>query len=125
MMRILIVDDHVAEATLIAADPLRAAGYGCSLVNNPANLFDDRLRIFSLYNPHMLVTGRCTECVMTGIDLVKDVRRRGKRIPIIMMSGTNIEALALEAGANAFVNKLNCPQELLDVVRELAPQSAE
>jgi len=42
---------------------------------------------------------------MSGTELVQRLRSKGKKFPIIMVSGINIEGEALENGADVFLQK--------------------
>ena len=57
--------------------------------------------------------------LMSGIDLVKALRERGCRLPIVVISGhgdVKLAVRALKAGANDFVEKPFNDQDLLDAV---------
>lgn len=42
---------------------------------------------------------------MSGTELVRQLRSKGKELPIVMVSGINIEGEALENGADVFLQK--------------------
>lgn len=57
--------------------------------------------------------------LMSGIDLVKALRERGCRLPVVVISGhgdVKLAVRALKAGANDFVEKPFNDQDLLDAV---------
>ncbi|MEI7791951.1 MAG: response regulator [Candidatus Berkelbacteria bacterium] len=57
---------------------------------------------------------------MTGIDLTKNIRLSDKKVKIIVTSGfEGILVPALEAGANAFIQKPPSPQDVIKIVKEL------
>jgi len=59
---------------------------------------------------------------MSGTELIKGLRKRDSRVPIIMMSGNpSVWQEALTAGVDAFIEKSLSTQELQKIVRQLLP----
>ena len=59
---------------------------------------------------------------MSGIELQAELKRQGKRIPIIFITGTeddSVRARAVESGASAFLNKPFSDTALLEALRSV------
>lgn len=66
--------------------------------------------------------------VMNGLDLVKTLRREGIQIPIILMTATGSEELAVEAlrvGASSYVSKRSLAKRLGDTARMVLASAKE
>lgn len=118
MKKILIVDDQ-AQMVQILNDILVKEGYQTSSAYNgligiqKAITFLPDLILMDIMMP-----------VKNGIDTVRELRQMEafKSIPIVILTakgGLNDRNLALEAGANVFVEKPFSPAAILEVVRKL------
>jgi DNA-binding NtrC family response regulator len=60
---------------------------------------------------------------MSGTELICDLRKRGLRLPIIMISGSpHAEEEAREAGATEFLQKKANSSEIQEHIRRLLPE---
>jgi two-component system alkaline phosphatase synthesis response regulator PhoP len=109
MPRILIVEDEPAIAFALEAD-LERDGYGVTI----ATTGDEGLRLadsaaFDLVLLDVMLPG------MDGFDVCRELRRRGSRTPIIVLTARTHDAekiLGLELGADDYVTKPFNPREL-------------
>lgn len=121
---VLIVDDHAGIRELLAR-VLKAAGtaYVREAADGPSALalLAERTAGLILVDQHM--PG------MSGVEFVRQVRgaREGAAVPIIMLSGTEDDALAAAAhaaGANAVLVKPVSPRALLERIALLTSADA-
>jgi DNA-binding response OmpR family regulator len=107
--RILVVEDEPGIAFALDAD-LRAEGYAVTV----ARTGDEALAVtaanaFDLVLLDVMLPGR------DGFDICRDLRRRGLRMPIIMLTARAHEAekvMGLELGADDYVTKPFSAREL-------------
>ena len=60
---------------------------------------------------------------MSGTELIRDLRKRGFKLPIVMVSGNpGAEAEAREAGATEFLLKKDGSHEIEQHIRRLLPE---
>ena len=100
---IMLVDDD-RECLDSLSSALRLEGFHIRDFDNPG-------RALSQYNPHAIdvVITDFYLPGMTGIELLKEIHRRKKDVPVIIISGApgkvTIERISLKAGACAFFSK--------------------
>jgi two-component system response regulator PhoP len=101
-MRFLIVEDHVGMADQLARG-FRERGYNAKFVGDgeeglfEANEIDYTLAVIDLGLPGM-----------SGLDLIKKLRKSGNKLPIIVLTARNdVETIvqAMEAGADDYLKK--------------------
>ncbi len=101
-MRFLIVEDHVGMADQLAKG-FRERGYNAKFVGNgeeglfEASEIDYTLAVIDLGLPGM-----------SGIDLIRKLRKDGNKVPIIVLTARNdVESIvqAMEAGADDYLKK--------------------
>lgn len=123
MTRILIVEDEPRIASFVSRG-LEAAGYATLVIDDGAEALEAVLRGDS--DLVLLDVGLPT---MDGFDVLRELRRRGSTVPVIMLtarSSTRDTVEGLDAGANDYVPKPFVFEELLARVRsrlrETVPQ---
>jgi DNA-binding response OmpR family regulator len=121
MTRILVVEDEPAIA-LGLEDDLRLEGYEVELVSDGITA-TQRARdgAFDLIVLDVMLPGR------DGFDVCREVRRRGIRTPILMLTARTHEAekvLALELGADDYVTKPFGTRELRARLKALLRRAA-
>ncbi|MEE4192611.1 MAG: response regulator transcription factor [Halieaceae bacterium] len=101
-MRFLIVEDHVGMADQLAKG-FRERGYNAKFVGNgeeglfEASEIDYTLAVIDLGLPGM-----------SGLDLIRKLRKAGNKLPIIVLTARNdVESIvqAMEAGADDYLKK--------------------
>lgn len=118
--RILVVEDHEHERELITEE-LTEQGHQVIAVGDGTT---------ALYKIHVsgtrgfdLVITDVKMAPMSGFELIKDIRKQGHFMPIIVISGVDnietLEKLALEAGADAALAKPFSGEDLALVLRRL------
>lgn len=123
MTRILIVEDEPRIASFVSRG-LEAAGYATLVIDDGAEALEAVLRGDG--DLVLLDVGLPT---MDGFDVLRELRRRGSTVPVIMLtarSSTRDTVEGLDAGANDYVPKPFVFEELLARVRsrlrETVPQ---
>lgn len=119
MIRIIIADDHAmmreglrriigsAKDMSIVAEALDGAGVLQSLEQNECDLL-----ILDMTMPGL-----------SGIDLIREVKKVRPKLPVLILSMHNtgkIVAAALRAGANGYLTKDSDPDSLVDIIRKIA-----
>jgi CheY-like chemotaxis protein len=66
----------------------------------------------------LIITDLRMPCV-NGLGLISAVRAVDDSVPIIMTSGEDMEQVALDRGANAFIHKLSFGTELVPAIERL------
>jgi DNA-binding response OmpR family regulator len=84
--RILVLDDEPLIRKL-NSEILTDAGYAVDVAEDGANAWD----ALQLHDYHLLVTDNQMP-MMSGVDLVAKVRQAGKKLPVVMVTGTLPEA---------------------------------
>lgn len=119
MHRILVVDDDPTIRRLLRV--ILSLEY---LVSEAAN-GTEALRAMGLERPFDLILVDWMMPTMSGVELIREIRTNGGRLadtPIIMLTakdGSDAEAMAYEAGADAYLTKPFEPavlEELVDVM---------
>ena len=112
-MRIILIDDEIAiiESLKFALEP---AGHKCELFTNPVNA----IKAFRTGDYDAIVTDfKMPE--MTGIDILKEVRKLSSHAPVIILTGYADIDNAIEAlnfGASAFFRKPFAIKDLMEVL---------
>lgn len=113
---LLVEDTEPVRRAMTAA--LRAAGFGVTAVPGGA----EALAVFDAVRPDVVVTD-LTMPGMDGIELVRTLRVREVRVPVLVVSardGVTGRVPAFDAGADAFLAKPFRLADLLGCVSELA-----
>ncbi|MEM6583555.1 MAG: response regulator transcription factor [Pseudomonadota bacterium] len=101
-MRFLIVEDHIGMADQLAKG-FSARGYSAKLVDNgEEGLFEAREIDYTLAVVDLGLPG------MSGLELIKALRKSGNQVPIIVLTARNdVETIvqAMEAGADDYLKK--------------------
>ena len=102
-MRVVVVEDDVQLRTVLAvffrsmgAEVLAQSGDG-----------QEALDVLDTIQPDLILTD-CQMPRVDGISMVRQLRERGDRTPVIMMSGRtdpDVQSEAMEAGVNRFLTK--------------------
>jgi len=114
MARIIVVDDE-PEMVRGLEDNLRYEGHETLAATNGA----DALALVAREAPDLVILDVMMP-VMSGWDVVKELRRRGLDVPVIMLTARGEEVdrvLGLELGADDYVTKPFSLRELLARVR--------
>lgn len=112
-MRIILIDDEIAiiESLKFALEP---AGHQCDLYSNPRTA----INAFKTDDYDAVITDfKMPE--MTGIDVLKQVRKLSSQAPVIILTGYADIDNAIEAlnfGASAFFRKPFAIKDLMDVL---------
>ena len=110
----MIVDDNPTMVSLLAT-LLELDGFEVFPTTQPGDLVQNLRRD----QPDLVIM----DVFLTngdGIELLRKVRSTPEfeRLPVIMISGMDVEEQCLEAGANGFMLKPYSPPELIDMIRE-------
>ncbi|MEM1154608.1 MAG: response regulator transcription factor [Pseudomonadota bacterium] len=101
-MRFLIVEDHIGMADQLAKG-FSARGYSVKLVDNgEEGLFEAQEIDYTLAVVDLGLPG------MSGLELIKKLRKSGNQVPIIVLTARNdVETIvqAMEAGADDYLKK--------------------
>ncbi len=101
-MRFLVVEDHVGMADQLAKG-FAGRGYGAKVVGNGEDgLFEAREIDYTLAVIDLGLPG------MSGLDLIKRLRKAGNTVPIIVLTARDdVESIvqAMEAGADDYLKK--------------------
>ncbi|MEM8661118.1 MAG: response regulator transcription factor, partial [Pseudomonadota bacterium] len=101
-MRFLIVEDHIGMADQLAKG-FSARGYSAKLVDNgEEGLFEAQEIDYTLAVIDLGLPG------MSGLELIKKLRKSGNQLPIIVLTARNdVETIvqAMEAGADDYLKK--------------------
>ncbi|MEM8561376.1 MAG: response regulator transcription factor [Pseudomonadota bacterium] len=101
-MRFLIVEDHIGMADQLAKG-FSARGYSAKLVDNgEEGLFEAQEIDYTLAVVDLGLPG------MSGLELIKRLRKSGNQVPIIVLTARNdVETIvqAMEAGADDYLKK--------------------
>lgn len=107
-MRILIVDD-CEEIRLLMEDLLRMDGHEkIDLAENGSEALEKIMAMERAGESYSLVVTDLEMPVMNGVELIKSIRNRKCKIPILVLSGSRdaeLEERAMNSGANAFLRK--------------------
>jgi CheY-like chemotaxis protein/anti-sigma regulatory factor (Ser/Thr protein kinase) len=118
---ILVVDDSATDRTRIAGLLSRMSGYEVLTASGGAEAKD----ILSATAIDLVLTDLQMPEV-DGLELVRDLRRNHADVPVVLMTGTGSEEIAVQAmkaGAANYVNKTSGPQWLREnIERVLASQ---
>lgn len=57
--------------------------------------------------------------IVTGLQAIREIREYDTKTPILMISGSNLEQFALEAGATRYLEKPVMPWTVEEVIKEL------
>lgn len=121
MGRILIVEDDPDIALGLQTD-LRLEGYDVEVVNNGQHAIDRaETGSFDLMLLDVMLPGK------DGFAVCRELRRSGKRLPIILLTARSQEAekvLGLELGADDYVTKPFSPMELRARIKAALRRSA-
>jgi two-component system response regulator PhoP len=109
-MRFLIVEDHIGMAHQLASG-LDEHGYKAKVVHNGEDgLFEAQEIDYTLAVIDLGLPG------MSGLDIIKRLRKAGNKIPIIVLTARNdVESIvqAMEAGADDYLKKPVYIEELI------------
>ncbi len=119
-VRVLIVDDE-PDLSESVAWRLEQAGFELEVASDgPAALKAVRTTRPDLILLDLVLPG------MSGIDVLREIRRISEEVPVVLISGRSEEAdrvVALEIGADDFVLKPFSPRELVARIRALVRRS--
>ena len=121
-MNVMLVDDD-RECLDSLSSALRLEGFHVRDFDTPARALNE-------YNPHaidVIITDFYLPG-MTGIELLKEIRRRKIDAPVIIISGApkknTIEHISLKAGACAFFSKPLDIRHVIARIKQLAGSQA-
>jgi DNA-binding NarL/FixJ family response regulator len=122
--RVLVVDDHdffalTVAAIVLATDGLEVAGRARNGI--------EALRLAQRLRPDLIVMD-VEMPAMDGVTATRRLRRSGYAGPIVICSGSDVEAdapLALAAGATSFVRKSRAALELIPAIRTALRHASE
>jgi CheY-like chemotaxis protein len=118
-MRVIVVED---DAQLRAVLGIYLRSLGLELLGD----FPDgqaALEALARQQPDLILTD-CQMPRLDGINLVRQLRARGDRTPVIMLSGQldpQVAALARAAGVNHYLHKPLSPASLTDAIGQTFP----
>jgi DNA-binding response OmpR family regulator len=118
LARIIIADDDELVGE-IARDALIAAGHGAGLIQDGA----EALRVIKARRPDLVILD-CNMPGLSGVLLVQELRKTAEfaSLPVMMLTGRQgqrDEELARFAGADEYMKKPFCPDELVFRVEQL------
>lgn len=121
-MRILIVEDekHLAEAV---AQILKRQNYTVDVVHNGEDGLD-----YGLSGIYDLIVLDIMLPIMNGIDILKNLRKEGIIIPVILLTAKgdiNDRVVGLDSGADDYLPKPFATEELLARIRALSRRKAD
>jgi len=120
-MKILVVDDE--GIVLDSCERvLNAEGYEVQVVTSA----EEALATAEEFAPSLLIID-VKMPVHDGIYIMRELKRKNRRIPVIVMSGLSTEETIEESynmGANIFLPKPFTPDELLAAVRQVLAKEA-
>jgi CheY-like chemotaxis protein len=102
-MRLVVVEDDAALRTALGAF-FKSAGVDVIALSGDGQ---DALDVLDSVHPDLILTD-CQMPRMDGISLVRHLRARGDRTPVIMMSGQtdpHVREMALRAGVSRYLTK--------------------
>lgn len=126
MPAVLLIDDDIELAEMLG-DYLRGEGFEVGLAHDGKSGISQALSgKFALAVLDVTMPG------LSGIDVLRDLRRRGSQLPILMLTarGDDMDRIVgLELGADDYVPKPCLPRELLArvraILRRTVPKNAE
>jgi two-component system alkaline phosphatase synthesis response regulator PhoP len=122
MKRILVVEDDTAIAFGLQVD-LKNEGYDVYVESNGERALQRvRREAFDLILLDVMLPGK------DGFEICRDLRRKGSKIPIIILTAKTQEAekvLGLELGADDYITKPFSPRELRARVKAALRRTAE
>lgn len=116
-VRIVIADDSEDIRVFLAENVLAPEGYQVYVAQNG----EEALELVREFEPALVITDHLMPR-MSGLELIRGLRREFRQIPAILISGESSEMLVLEAlraGARDFYNKPFDTLQLLDGIRRL------
>lgn len=116
--KILIVDDSLLERLLAERLLTKDSSYEVELAESG----QQALERIAASPPDIVVTDLVMPDI-SGVELVRTIRHRYERIPVILMTAYGDESVAieaLEAGAASYVPKARRAERLLETVRRVA-----
>jgi two-component system chemotaxis response regulator CheY len=115
--KILVADDdNLVMKTVM--DVIKSTGYHATGVSDGESAISE----YEKERPDMLITDYSMGCGKTGIDVVKEIREKYKDARIIVMSGSNVEKEAREAGAVDYLTKPVYPDVLRSAIKKHLPE---
>jgi CheY-like chemotaxis protein len=124
LARILIVDDEQMERLQLAAI-LEGAGHELLFAKDGRGALESFNHGVYYYAPIDLVITDIAMPRLNGLQLIREIRKRGYRVPIIAVSGVSAEQLDLaeDFGADSILYKPLDPEKLAAAVeQELDPR---
>jgi two-component system chemotaxis sensor kinase CheA len=117
-LSVLVVDDSIVTCKVVA-DTLSGAGYTVTVAHDGF----EALRALETLDPDLIVTD-VEMPHMGGAALLEELRRRGKQMPVVMMTTRlSSENAGQDSGANAYLLKANFDASaLLETVKRLLNQ---
>ncbi|MFN3352165.1 MAG: response regulator [Brevundimonas sp.] len=113
MLRILLVEDE-ALIGLVASIALEGAGYHVTLAMDGV----EGLQIARQDQPELIITDYMMPR-MSGLDLIRELRRGGYMHPIILATSIPEDGLPEQPGYDAYINKPYGEAQLLAVVASI------
>jgi DNA-binding NarL/FixJ family response regulator len=121
-VRVLIADDHVSSRKGLKA--LLATSPELELVEEAAD-GREAVRLVEEHRPDVVLMDAKMP-VMDGLEATKVIKERYPECRVIVLTiATTYQADAVAAGADAFLNKADSPQHLLNTVLSLGRCGAE
>jgi CheY-like chemotaxis protein len=125
MKKILLVEDDPIVGTVYRNKFLRE-GYDVQLAADGESALDQAPQ----YRPDLVILDLCLP-KMPGLEVIRKLRAEphGQNVPLVVFTNTYLNSMieqAWKAGATRCVSKTSCrPQEMLDLVRQLIPQTED
>ena len=118
-MKVLVVEDHPLLRSTLAR--LVTSDLGMIVCGETDNAHD-AIRIAEECAPDMAIIDLSLKGT-GGLDLIKDLRLRSMRFPILVISSQAEQVYAervLRAGANGYISKLESPDEIIAAIRRVS-----
>ena len=117
MPRVLVVDDSPVDRRLAAGLLTRGGDWEVEQAEDGAQA----LRAIEAHTPDLVLTDM-TMPELNGLELVSEVARRHRKLPVILMTALGSEDIAVEAlqlGAASYVTKKRLALDLVEIVNRV------
>lgn len=118
MLRVIITDDH--PVVLKGLKEIIAEGFNDATVTVTSKGYDVLNKITN--NDYDLVLLDISLPDINGLDVLKEIKKRKQKLPVLILSmypEENYAARALKNGAHGYLTKGSAPDELLQAVRKI------